>query len=172
MAITLVDTVGGSSSNTYINLADADGYFERHLYSSDWLNAETEDRRASLVWSTQLLDQYMVWVGSKATLEQALRWPRAGVVDRDGYAIDSNIIPEDVRRATAEFARHLLIKDRTAEDSTRGFSELEADVLRLVIDKDDRVGVIPDNIAAMLTPHLAEDTSAGTGGLFAKLVRT
>ena len=94
-------------------------------------------------------------------------WPRHGTKDKDGWAIDHNLVPTMVKNATAELARLLISEDRTAEPDTLGFTRIKAGSLELVVDKADRKNVLPASVTRMLAPVA---TIAGSGVL--RLVRT
>lgn len=69
-------------------------------------------------------ERYEVWVklmqhlppGTPTTLTQALAWPRTGVIDCHGRAVDPLTVPLDVQRATASYALALL--SDTSQGST------------------------------------------------------
>jgi len=74
-----------------------------------------------------------MWHGRLASTTQALRWPRQFVRSIDGVTIESNIIPQWLKYATAEFAMYLFIEDRTEEsmrDAT-GLKSIEVDVIKI-----------------------------------------
>lgn len=151
MAITLVATAGSASANTYSSLAEANGYIETTLHNSDWNNASDDEKKAALVWATRLLDQYINWYGYRATETQALRIPMVwSVTDPDGYSIDDATIPQFVINATAELAKHLIIKDRTLDPGTMGFTYMKVGSLELKTDKHDMPEIIPEAVFGML----------------------
>jgi len=156
MAITLVveDGTAKTDSNTYISLADAETYFLGHYYASDWNGATDPNKNIVLAMATRILDQWVTWYGQRATKDQALEWPRYGVVDRDGWQFDSNIVPEFLKRATAELALYLLREDTTVNPETLGFKEISVGSLRLVVDSIDRdkFGALPDAVLVIVEP--------------------
>lgn len=164
MALTLDATVGGVDSNSYTTVAAGDSYHEARLFTTDWTGAATETKEAALVWATRLLDTHFEWQGGKFTLEQALRWPRFGALDRDAELIDSDILPPSLIEAVAELARLLIIGDRSIETGTEGLEKLKVDVIELTFDKLDRTETIPDEVYQMIS-HLGRLVSvASTGG--------
>jgi len=158
MAVTIDATVAGTDSNSYVTKAEASaigGYHDGHLYSSIWTIATSDNKNKSLVMAARLLDQWVDWKGYRATEEQALRWPRYDVQDLDGYTFDSDIIPQFLKDANAEFARLLLASDTTAIPDTQGFKSLKLGDLALEIDSQDRdaYGAIPDSVLVILEPY-------------------
>lgn len=170
MALTIDATVGGSSSNSYTTLAEAETYMDSRLHTSEWDSAASADKNKALAMATRILDNNFEWIGSKATESQSLRWPRYGAYDRDGWFIDSDVIPGDLKEATAEMAFRLLQKDVTADDDTRGIRSMALGSMKLEVDKADRnqIGEIPESVIRMLS-HLG--TASGSGFGQVKLVR-
>jgi len=167
MAVTLIATVGGASSNSYSTVAEAETYHDTRLHNDAWNTGSSADKTIALIWSTRLLDEWVDWNGSKVELmeNQALRWPRYSVTDRDGEDFDSNIIPQFLKDATAELAKDLLAEDVTADADTKGFSEMKIDVLSFKIDKGDRdaTTVISDTVKTMVEPYGVIRSRAGSG---------
>lgn len=165
-------TVAGASATSYSTLAEASSYFSERLNSTVFTAAASATQETALMHASRTLDEWVDWIGNRATEEQNLRWPRYGAEDRDGYAFDSDIIPDFLKDATAELALYLLGADRTAEPDTKGFKELAVGSLKLVVDKDDRdsATLIPDSVLAIIE-HYGEVRSRG-GSPFAKLERT
>lgn len=150
MPLTLDATVGGSSSNAYLTAAEGDAYHERRLHATVWTAATDATKEAALVWATQLLDDGIKWVGVVTDLEQALAWPRSGIVDREGRLVDNDAIPSQVKDATAELARLLIASDRGADRDTIGFKAITVGPIQLEVDKLDDLAVIPDAVYDML----------------------
>jgi hypothetical protein len=169
MAITLVATAGASNANTYITLADAETYFESRLHKADWDSASDGDKNIALAWATRLLDSQVEWAGAKYTESQSLRWPRSSVYTSDGEDVDYDSIPTFIANATAEYAYWLIKKDRTADDSTRGFKKLKADVLEMEVNPYDRPDVIPDAVWLLIQGYAVK--KSGRNGPFADVVR-
>jgi hypothetical protein len=150
--VTLVveDGTGLSTANTYISNADADTYFGSHLYATDWTGASEANQDIALAHATRELDDYIKFEGTKATETQALQWPRYDI-HIDGYYVENTTIPQQLKDATAEYAKWLLNSDRTAEEDTLGFTSLSAGSLRMDIDPGDRKSTIPKVVQQMLS---------------------
>lgn len=174
MALVLDATVGGANSNSYTTEAEGDTYHEGRLFATAWTGATTPIKEAGLVWATRILDAHFDWTGSKFSLEQALRWPRFGALDRDGELFDSNELPPELRDAVSELARLLIIGDRSIETGTEGLKRLKVDVIELEFDKFDRIETISDEVYQMIS-HLGrlKNLSASGGQVSAaQLLRT
>lgn len=157
MAVTIVATAGGATANSYCTLAQANTYHEERLHIDDWTNASTSKKNSALVWATRILDEVMNWYGYKNSSVQALRWPRSSIYDQDGYPVTSSAIPIFLREATAEFARHLIIEDRTLETNrdTIGYKKMEIGDLKLEIDPDPTAKkiTVPPSVWSMVRPY-------------------
>ena len=147
----LITTPGAANANSYCSIAEADDYFDTHLYGGTWSDADNETQARALLIATRLLDEHMNWNGFKFTALQSLRFPQSGLVDRDGFVVDHLTIPKALINATAEFAKCLIDEDRTAEPDTKGFSRMRAGDLELYIDKIDQKKVIPDSVISLIS---------------------
>ena len=147
----LVETgTGSTTSNSYISLDDAETYHEMRLHNTDWSGAADDTKEIALMWATKLLDSLVLWDGWKYTEDQALEWPRDGVNDRAGYAVDVDEIPQFLKDATAEYAMHLIASDVTAEAGTKGFKFLKAGPLEMEINRWDRTSMIPKSVWSLI----------------------
>jgi hypothetical protein len=108
-------TVGGATSNCYCTLAEAELYFAARGFSENWTDATDDAKSVSLIWATRLMD-LQVWRGMKRELTNVLRWPRMGLVDRDGGVVNYDTIPVFIKNATCEWALYLLGEDRTLDE--------------------------------------------------------
>ena len=110
MALVVEDGTGLTNAESYISEADVDTYFSVRGNPSTWTAATTPEKEAALRRGAQYLDaQYgLRWLGARTNETQALNWPRAGIVDQDGFAIDDDAMPQALLDASAEAAlRHL-----------------------------------------------------------------
>lgn len=172
MALVLDTTVGGSQANAYLSRAEANAYFDTRLYASAWTGATDAVKDAAIVWATRLLDRMVEWEGGVWSTTQALRWPRSYVYDADGKMLTSDVIPRQVKEATAELAIWLIQKDRTAETGREGIRAFAAGKVSFEFDKTDTPPVIPDAVYQLLVPlgvMAAVSSKSGVG--MSKLVR-
>ena len=95
---TLVTTAGASNANAYVTLVVADQYHEdRPSVGTTWEDASDDEKNAAILWGTELLDSLMDWEGEVVDDIQSLLWPRYGLVYPSGYAVPSDIIPEQLQ---------------------------------------------------------------------------
>ena len=123
-------------------------------------------REKALMFATRVIDEMMQWYGTIRTTTQALRWPRAGVVDRDGNEYDYDTVPGDIEEATAELALAFLDSDRfkTPELLGQGFREAKLGEMEVKVDRTMVEEAIPDNIRAMLA-HMGEINVVAAKGM-------
>lgn len=167
--VTLVveDGSGKTNSNAYTSLADADAYWETNFYTATWDALTDAQKNVLIVMATRLLDDWVDWNGTITDENQALRWPRYGVLTRDGYAIEGDEMPTFLVNATAELANYLAKSDPTAEPDTKGFSELGVGDLKLKVDKIDRdnTTVLPDSVLAIIDAYGSIRSRGGSGNV-------
>lgn len=127
MPITIIDTIGGEDSNSYISLTDAEGYFAlRSPAAPNWAAAASNDIKSkALITATRLLDQMVIWDGATATEEQALFWPRLYLYNSKGFELEGDELPDELRWAVCEYAEVLLNTDKTADYAAEGVEALK-----------------------------------------------
>lgn len=166
---TIDATVSGANSNSYESVAEADLYFDARLPLVPPWSPGAAVNIVALIMGTRLLDALAQpfrtfipanggtaayyrarrqWTGSPATTTQRLAWPRIGMFDRNGNAIPSNVIPQDLKEALAEFAGQLKKADRTLDNDviTQGLKSLTADSVSLSFKDSILPQVIPDAV--------------------------
>jgi len=95
----------------YGTLTEADAYHAARG-RADWGDGNQDARTAALVRGSDYVDQRYTAADCPATFpghraggrEQERAWPRFGVVDRDGNAVDPGTVPPEVVRAAFEAA--------------------------------------------------------------------
>lgn len=176
MALVLNATVGAADANSYATLAEANAYHESRLNSTAWTSATDSDKTIALVMATRTLDAMYVWAGYPSyflTISQALGWPRYPVEDKGRVAfIDSSVLPVELKNATAELARQLLISDRTIEGDVdaQGIKSLKAGSVSIEFKGTTNLKPIPDAVLNMLPSWWGYVKNASGEG-FHKLAR-
>lgn len=173
-APTLIATAGAPDANTYATRAQAEAYHTGHPYADVWATATAVQMDQALLQATRLLDAQVDWRGSVATATQALGWPRLGAADRQGRVLDSTVIPLAIVHATAEYARHLLASDRTADrdSDVQGLARVRAGEVDITF-RTDAAGakVMPDAVWLLLTGYGEVVRGGGRVRMTAPLVR-
>jgi hypothetical protein len=179
---TLVTTAGAANANAYVDIAGAATYHATHPHGTSWFAEAALPRQAhALILATRLLDLHCRWKGSRASVTQALGWPRSGVEYHDtrtgvweygwigtgGIPIPPTIIPTWLQDATAEFARELLDADRTDSLSTASIQSLRIGPISLDLrHQGGAEHVLPSSVQVLVSPYVA------SGGMVKRLVRT
>lgn len=153
MAITLVveSGTGLSNANTYATLAEANAYVANNIHANAvWDNLDDDDKKNLLIWATRYLDQRTNWYGLPTTTTQALQWPRTGAYDRNGVAVDSDVLPLPVKQATIEMARYLMSEDRSTERSQDALKSIKVDVIEIDFIQGYQLPEVPNMIKYIL----------------------
>jgi hypothetical protein len=168
--MTIVATVGATNANSYVDLAYANTYFTSRLGSAAWGNYTNPDKEAALIQAASLMDSMFDWIGDKDTEEQSMRWPRAWAYDLDDYLIDSDVIPENVKRAQCELAFFLVTSGGYAGTS-RGIDRFRVGPIMLDFDDSAAALPIPQVVIDLLRGYGAYRGSGKSGNLNVPLVR-
>jgi hypothetical protein len=155
---TLVATPSASNANSYCTVAEADTYHDEHLYADDWTGATTPTKTVALIMATRTLESNWDWAGwpTKSVDEgQVLAWPRNSLVDIDKIStLNENVIPDQIKWATAELARNLIVSNRTADSDveTQGITSISAGPISLAFKDTVKAKVMPDHVKALIPP--------------------
>lgn len=104
MAFVVEDGTGLSTATAYCSVDDADTYHTLHGAPSAWTNATTAQKEAAIMAATVYMDATFSWKGEVTSTDQALGWPRDGVVDGEDRDVDSDIVPTRVQDCCAYLA--------------------------------------------------------------------
>ena len=99
MAVTLNATLGGETSNSYVDMATAVAMANNIPGGGDWAAQDEELRALSLITATRWLET-LNYVGDRCSGTQRLKWPRSG--DKaicDGVQADCTFIPNPIKEA-------------------------------------------------------------------------
>jgi hypothetical protein len=172
MPPTLVGTPGSPAANSYLaDLEEAWSLIEVLPAAEAWENADGPEAQVrALVAATDRLDQER-FRGARASAEQALQWPRAGVVDPDGFAVGASEIPRRLQRAQAWLA--LEIVRGTVQVETPIGGDLEQFDAVKVGPLEVKVRAAGGRDASALPPHVAREIAPllRGGGKTVRLVR-
>jgi hypothetical protein len=134
MAFTFLveDGTGLSAATSYVSVEDADDIITVNIHAdSKWSVLDQDQKERLLSWASRTLDAQVAWKGTKV-LDSALRWPRIGVVDRDGVEIPDDTVPRQLKVAVASMATYLIDEDRFADDGGGdALKRIKADVVEI-----------------------------------------
>lgn len=107
MTLVVEDGTGLSTAEAYVSVADAITYLSKFSSTpAAWSSSSETAKENALREAARYLDAVYGnrWLGSRRILEQALDWPRVDIVDRDGFYVDSESIPDAIKNANAYLA--------------------------------------------------------------------
>ena len=168
MSLICEDGSGKSDSESYISVADASSYHTARGNTA-WAALATDAlREAALRRATDYMRQAYRsrWQGYKVNEDQALDWPRYGV-EVEGYAVDSDIVPTEVKNACAELA----LRASAAElnpDLTQGVLSEQVGSIQVTYDKASPQFTRYRAIDAVISPYLL----ANGGGCSMGVIRS
>lgn len=155
MAFTfLVETGAGlAGATSYVTTTEATDYYAvdpEAAAAFGALGADAQEKR--LAWASRVLDQKTRWKGEKAVAASGLRWPRTCVYDRDGIAIEDDVVPPQVKEAVLELAKYLATNDVTTEQDQEAVKRAKVDVLEIEYQEGTTQTTVPPIINQILRP--------------------
>lgn len=184
MSCTIVTTPGATDATSYSDIAAADAYFDAHPYPTTWQDAGEDEKCRALVLATRMLDSWFDWFGIITHLDQALLWPRTGVLrpgvalgieggvggpwhEPFGVLLDAHTIPVRIREAAIELANSLLVSDRTADSDveTQRLRSLTAGPVSLTFGGGVVAKPIPDWVMSMVSSLGRPRSRTGSGAV-------
>lgn len=104
MAFTLEDGTGVVGANAYIDVTFFKDY---HKDRGTIISAGSGDIQTAIVRATDYIERTNDFIGTIASSEQGLKWPRINVADERGASL-ADTVPEAVQQACAEYAKREL----------------------------------------------------------------
>lgn len=166
MAVTVIETVGGATSNSYNTVAEITTYADETVWLADW-TAKTADEKAQLAArATRALDS-MALAGRPASDTQALQFPATGAYKPSGSMWATDAIPVPIKRAHAHIATWLSKFDATADPFTpSGANNVKRSKLD-VIETEYFASAVPEGdtfLGDIIAPQLAPWGLVGAAG--------
>lgn len=117
----LISTPGAANANTYADLAYYKTFISIRRPKLSWAalaagSTIDDDLTVDLLAACSLLNSSFEWTGEATTTTQALIAPRIGWLNRNGVAIDSTAVPDDLKSAQCELASQLHTTDIATDD--------------------------------------------------------
>lgn len=113
MALVVEDGTGLTNSDAYVSVADCSTYFTNRQGSTTWSASTADPQEAAIRNATAYLNRRYatLWRGRRVEETQAMAWPRAFITDHDGFAVESDSVPQEVIDACCELAVMALSED-------------------------------------------------------------
>jgi hypothetical protein len=109
-------TIGGTTADSWADVAFADAHFAGNPHAEMWSSAEVAAKEWALRTAATIMNTGLEWNGAAASSVQALAWPRTGLSSVAGATISGSIIPLEIKRAQCELALQLLEENRLADN--------------------------------------------------------
>ena len=130
-------SIGGVDYEVYADLAEANSYFATVVHGAPWAAASASTRNQALITATNVFER-TPWQGAPtepidkdavpAANTQPLAWPRSGLTDFDGVAVDETEIPWQVPDGAMEYAL-AVINDATVQSAVSSGSNVQTSKL-------------------------------------------
>ena len=91
---------GATDSNSFVSLVYADTYHSDRGNTA-WASFATASRESAIIKGGDYLNN-LNFKGTRYSGDQAMVFPRFGLVDRDGYELSESAIPREVKYAQCE----------------------------------------------------------------------
>jgi hypothetical protein len=147
-------TPGSTTANSYLSVARADELATEHPYATAWIDlaADTPRKQALLIMATRRIDNALCPPGTALNANQALKQPRTGQTNGNGYEYPSNVIPLPVELATFEDALALATSNVTQPSaaSVQGLTRLKAGSVELVFKDEIVYRTLAENVKVLL----------------------
>jgi len=168
MALEVEDGTGKATAESFISVTDASTYHTARGNAAWAALASDTVREQCLRKATDYMEQVYRsrWQGCRVSETQALSWPRYDV-EVEGYAIDSDIVPTEIKNACAELALRASAADLNP-DLTQGVAREKVGQIEVEYDKASPQFTRYRAIDALLSPYL----KAGGGGCSMGLIRS
>lgn len=158
MPSTIVTTVKGTTSNSYVTVAAARTYFDDRLYGLKFREASEDDQTRALIQAASRLND-VHWLGIKSASDQSLAWPRYDVLKRDsafywsrGWDIyDPDAVPQFVKDAQCELA--LAYLEGWQEGADR-LTKVSQDGLAYDKEFAQPAGALPARVVRLISPYI------------------
>lgn len=161
-------TAGDAGQNSYVTVAEVTAILDdRPSDDTVWTDADADDKARAVLYASKLVDALFEWTGHAVSETQGLLWPRYGMYYRNGYYVPSDVVPDELKCAVAEYAKQLLEADRTDDSAieTLGLNMLKAGPVTLQFSDDVVAKVIPDVVINLIPDEWYESVGGRNQGM-------
>lgn len=122
-----------ANANSYVAVMEADDILAIDFrQNAIWSVLDTPTKELMLAQATRYLDDNYNWFGRRTEpTTQALKWPRSGMKDCEGNCIGLNVIPSELKRATAQLAVWLRSNDGNEQMETQGVKRFRSEEMEI-----------------------------------------
>lgn len=118
--------IDGVTYEVYGTREDREEYLGGASHAVTWRDSDDDDAKdRAHVTATRFLDRQR-WQGTRTNPAQALDWPRTGVTDAEGTAVDDSTVPLGIEHGAYELALVLFGGTRAAQDSLTAGSNVRS----------------------------------------------
>lgn len=153
-------------TNSYVTVANADAYLMYAINAASWVAAETSVKESGLISATRMLDR-QPWEGEKTqpAPTQVLQWPRTGLTDRDGNALSSVAVPQEIIDATCELAVELINNPALVSqaDTSSNIKRIKADTVEIEYIRGKNGPRFPTTVTELIGLWLSSAGSSYAG---------
>jgi hypothetical protein len=149
-------------------LAEANAYFANHVLASTWESTTEDQRSRALIRAARDINDEIEWKGVRASLGQALEFPRLDFVDRNGLLFGTDAIPQVIKDMQSEQALYVLEIVTSAAPGMQGFFSVSMSGLNVTANKADQPKKLSPEVMSMAKFYAVHVTGSG----MARLVRT
>lgn len=162
-------TIGSTDYTTYSDVADADEHFNGSTNYATWAAFTPDDKARGLVSSTRLLER-QAWQGAKEDDCQQLDYPRTGLTDCEGNALDADDTTAPVIEASQLLALDILSGEevetsRSTEDLTKRLKAGSVEIENFRGDALTSGGRFPVNVMELIGCFLSGSAAAISGSI-------
>lgn len=150
----LVTTPGSADANSFADVTFFRAYHVTRYPQLAWIATAVDATvEALLIMGARALNANLPWTGSAVDAVQAMTWPRAGMLTRNGFAIPTtgaDSIPVDLKLAQCELSGQLGAKDLVSDNDalTKGIASVKAGSVAVAFQNMDTSS--PDAVDMML----------------------
>lgn len=180
MAVIFNATPNDPLANSFLTLEEGQDYWDTRLFVDSWDNSE--DQEMALILATRTIvaafaprrefvpptgnqEGYFInhptWNGLPATTTQRLPFGRVGLYDRNGNEIAGDVIPQELKDATAELAGQMSLADRMIDNdvAAQGITSVKAGSVAVTFKENgiQVLKVLPDSVRMLLVPGWLTD---------------
>jgi len=116
--------ISGTTYDVYGTEAGLKAYMAARIGADKFDAATSVNRKKAHVSATRWLDR-QTWAGAKKEASQALEFPRTGLTDKDGNAVDDTTVPAVIESACYELVL-ILLDDATKQESEDSGSNIRS----------------------------------------------